>query len=134
MKIEGGCLCDKVRYSAHAEPVFVGVCHCRNCQKGSGTAFSIVVAIPRPALSVQGTLKTFNDRGDSGKILYRRFCPECGSSVLDEAEAMPDVSMILAGTLDDVSALTPTMEIYCDSAQPWVKLAGDRARFPKMPR
>ena len=36
MKIEGGCLCGKVRYSADAEPTFVGVCHCKNCQKGTG--------------------------------------------------------------------------------------------------
>ena len=40
MKIEGGCLCGKVRYSADAEPTFVAVCHCKNCQKGTGTAFS----------------------------------------------------------------------------------------------
>ena len=51
MKIEGGCLCGKVRYSADAEPAFVGVCHCKNCQKGSGTAFAIVVALPPPALN-----------------------------------------------------------------------------------
>jgi hypothetical protein len=133
MKIEGGCLCGQVRYSADAEPVFVGVCHCRNCQKGSGTAFGVVVALPKPMLSVQGTLKTFNDRGDSGKMLYRRFCPECGSSVTGEAEVMPDVLMIMAGTLDDASWVKPTMEIYCDSAQPWVQLGGERQRFPKMP-
>jgi len=70
MKIEGGCLCGKVRYSADAEPAFVGVCHCKNCQKQAGTAFSVVFAIPKPVLSVQGTLKTFNDRGDSGKAVY----------------------------------------------------------------
>src|SRR5262245_10025872 len=57
MKIEGGCLCGKVRYSADAEPAFVGVCHCKNCQKGTGTAFSVVVGVPKPALSVQGTLQ-----------------------------------------------------------------------------
>jgi len=103
MKIEGGCLCGKVRYSADAEPEFVGVCHCKNCQKGTGTAFSVVVALPSPALSVQGTLHTFTGRGDSGKITYRRFCPECGSALIDEAEVMPGVTMILAGTLDDTS-------------------------------
>jgi hypothetical protein len=133
MKIEGGCLCGKVRYSGEAEPAFVGVCHCRNCQKASGTAFSVAVAVPTPALSIQGTLKTFEDRGHSGKRLYRRFCPECGSSVTDEAEAMPNVTMILAGTLDDSSWVKPTIEIYRDSAQPWVQLSGDRPRFPKMP-
>jgi len=112
MKIEGGCLCGKVRYSADAEPTFVGVCHCKNCQKGTGTAFSVVVELPTPALSVQGALQTFTGRGDSGKATYRRFCPECGSALIDEAEVMP---------------------IFCDSAQPWVELGGDRQRFPKMP-
>jgi len=133
MKIEGGCLCGKVRYSADSEPAFVGVCHCRNCQKGTGTAFAVVVALPKPALTVHGSLKTFNDRGDSGKALYRRFCPDCGSSVIDEAEAMPNMAMIMAGTLDDASWVKPAMEIYLDSAQPWVNLGGDRPRFPKMP-
>jgi len=46
MKIEGGCLCGKVRYSADTEPAFVGVCHCTNCQKATGTAFNVVVALP----------------------------------------------------------------------------------------
>jgi len=133
MKIEGGCLCGNVRYSADAEPAFVGVCHCKNCQKASGTAFRVVLAVPKPALSVQGTLKTFNDRGDTGKTLYRRFCPECGSAILTEAEVMPDLTIIMAGTLDDASWVKPGMEIYCDSAQPWVSLEGERQRFPKMP-
>jgi hypothetical protein len=133
MRIEGGRLCGKVRYSAEAEPAFVGVCHCKNCQKVSGTAFAVVVAVPTPTLSVTGTLKTFDDRGDSGNKLYRRFCPECGSSVLDEAEVMPNITMILAGTLDDSSWIKPASEIFCDSAQPWVQLGDERHRFPKMP-
>src|SRR6266436_2081115 len=101
MKIEGGCLCGQVRYSAEAEPAFVAVCHCRNCQKASGTAFGTVVGIPKPALSVEGTLKTFNDRGDSGRTLDRLFGPECGSPIFYDAEARPGVSMIMGGTLDD---------------------------------
>ena len=133
MKIEGGCLCGKVRYSAEADPAFVGVCHCKNCQRFSGTAFASVVGLPKPALKLQGELKTFTDRGDSGKAMLRRFCPECGSSVVDEAEAMPNMVMILIGTLDDASWGKPTMEIYLDSAQPWVSLGGERQRFAKMP-
>src|ERR1700732_3317910 len=97
MKIEGGCLCGKVRYSADAEPTFVGLCHCKNCQKGTGTAFAVVVGLPKPTLNVQGTLRTFTGRGDSGKATYRRFCPECGSALIDEGEVRPDVGMFLAG-------------------------------------
>jgi hypothetical protein len=132
-QMTGGCLCGKVRYSADAEPVFTGVCHCRNCQKQAGTAFSIVVAIPKPALSIEGALKTYADQGDSGKAVSRRFCPECGSPIISEVEVMPGVAIIKAGTLDDTSWLKPTMEIYCDSAQPWVELGGGMQRFPKMP-
>jgi hypothetical protein len=54
MKIEGGCLCGKVRYSAEADPAFVGVCHCKNRQRFSGTAFGSVVALPKPAVKLTG--------------------------------------------------------------------------------
>lgn len=132
-KITGGCLCGKVRYSADVEPEFVGVCHCHNCQKETGSAFAIVIGLPKSALSVQGDLKTFKDTGDSGKAMFRRFCPNCGSTVVDQGEIMPDTVMIQVGTLDDPSWVKPAMEIYCDSAQPWVRLGGEMQRFPKMP-
>ena len=131
--ITGGCLCGKVRYSANVEPVFTGVCHCRDCQKFGGSAFAIVVAVPKDALSVQGDLRSFSKPGDSGQPIERRFCPECGSTICDEAAVMPGVVMIAAGSLDDASWLKPAMQIYCDSAQPWVQLGGGLQSFPKMP-
>ena len=88
---------------------------------------------PTPALTVRGALQTFTGRGDSGKATYRRFCPACGSALIDEAEIMPNITMILAGTLDDASWVKPASEIFCDSAQPWVQLGGERRRSPKMP-
>jgi hypothetical protein len=133
MKIEGGCLCGKVRYSGEAEPIFVGVCHCSACQKGSGTAFNTVMAVPKAGISTSGKVQTYQGRGDSGKPTYRRFCPECGSPVAIEAELMPDAVMIPVGTLDDKSGVKPAMQIYCDSAQPWAMLEGGIQRFPKMP-
>jgi hypothetical protein len=133
MKIEGGCLCGHVRYSAETEPVFVGVCHCKNCQKQAGTAFSVVMAVPATALSIEGELKTYKDRGDSGQVVFRRFCPNCGSPIAGDTAALPGVTIIKAGTLDDTSWLQPTMEIYCDSKQPWVSLGGDQQRFAKTP-
>jgi hypothetical protein len=132
-RIEGRCLCGNVRYSADAEPTFVGVCHCGDCQRFTGSAFSTVVAVPASALKVTGTLKTFSKRGDSGKPIHRRFCPECGSGIMDEADALPGVAMVNAGTLDDRSWVIPKSEIYCDSAQPWVRLGGDLKRFAKTP-
>jgi hypothetical protein len=131
--VTGGCLCGRIRYTLSGEPAFNGVCHCRNCQRYTGSAFEAVAIYPAAAVDVQGELRTYQDTGDSGKIVYRRFCPNCGSGILAEAEALPDLKIILAGTLDDPSSYTPGMEIYCSSAQPWVQLAGERSRFQKMP-
>ena len=131
-EIAGGCLCGKVRYAANTDPVFVGVCHCKDCQKFTGSAFSVVVGLPAPALTVEGKVTTFHKPGDSGKATERTFCPECGSPVTDVAAVMPGVIMIGAGTLDDAAWVKPAMQIYCDSAQPWVQL-GDMQSFPKMP-
>jgi hypothetical protein len=132
-QIVGGCLCGKVRYSANVEPAFIGVCHCRDCQKFTGSAFATVVAVPKDSLSIQGRLTTYSKPGDTGQALERRFCPECGSGIVDEAAVMPGVVMINVGTLDDSSWVKPAMQIYCDSAQSWVHLGGEMQRFPKMP-
>lgn len=131
--MQGGCLCGKVRYSTDADPIFTGVCHCKNCQKESGSAFSVDIGVPKPALTVTGTLKTYTDRGDSGQPLYRKFCPECGSTVLAEAAVMPDIVMIAAGTLDDTTGVRPGMHLYCSSKQDWTDIPGGVKSFAKMP-
>jgi len=131
--LTGGCLCGRVRYTLSGDPVFSGLCHCRNCQRYTGSAFEVVVAFPSASVSIDGGLKTYNDTGDSGQQVRRRFCPNCGSGVVAEADVLPDVSLVLAGTLDDPSAFAPAMEIYCASAQSWVHAGGERPRFDKMP-
>ena len=131
--IEGGCLCGQVHYSADADPLFAGVCHCIDCQRFSGSAFSTVIALPAAALKATGPLRTFTKPGDSGKPIHRRFCPECGCGILDEADALPGIAMVYVGTLDDRSWVKPTSEIYCASAQPWVDLGGNMKRFSKGP-
>jgi hypothetical protein len=73
------------------------------------------------------------DRGDSGKRVYRRFSPNCGSGIMAEAEALPGLGILLVGGFDDPSVFKPTMEIYCSSAQPWVHAGGERRQFQKMP-
>lgn len=131
--LTGGCLCRRVRYTVSGDPAFSGLCHCRNCQRYTGSAFEAVVAFPSASVSIDGGLKTYNDTGNSGQQVRRRFCPNCGSGVVAEADVLPDVLLMLAGTLDDPSAFAPAMEIYCASAQPWVHAGSERPRFDKMP-
>jgi hypothetical protein len=133
LEITGSCRCGQIRYAGNAEPIFTGVCHCKDCQKRTGAAFSVFVAVPRSALSIQGSPKSFSVTADSGKENVSRFCPNCGSPIASEPASLPGVSIIPAGTLDDNSWLKPTMEVFCDSAQGWVQLGGEMQRFPKMP-
>lgn len=123
--LHGGCLCGQVRYQVSADRAQTVVCHCRHCQKQSGSAFSIMVVAPRASVTLSGELGSYIDRGDSGATVLRRFCPVCGSSVVSEPGSMPAVLAIKAGTLDDVSALRPQAHVWCASAQPWVALPAD---------
>ena len=131
--IKGHCACGKVSYESSAEPVFTGVCHCKDCQRHSGSAFNIVIAVPADSLAIQGDLKNYVSQGDSGKNVVRKFCPNCGSTITSEPEAIPGLSIVRVGTLDDTSWVKPAMQIYCEAMQPWVSLGGEMQSFPKMP-
>ena len=131
--ITGGCSCGKVRFSANAEPSFVGACHCRACQKRSGSPFAVIVALPASALTITGEVTTFDSVGDSGKGVHYRFCPNCGSPVASNVDVFADTMMIRSGSLDDPSWVKPSMEIYCEDKQPWISLGDGVASYAKMP-
>jgi hypothetical protein len=65
-------------------------------------------------------VKAYDDAGDSGRYVLRQFCPNCGSSLMADVDAMPGVKVVLAGSLDEPAVFKPTMEIFCASAQPWM--------------
>jgi hypothetical protein len=133
-KINGGCLCGAVRYSATGDPAITSICHCRDCQKQSGSAFVEVVAVPNDAFYIEGERTIFGNTADSGRKLTRQFCPKCGSVVFLEAEAFAGMTLIMAGTLDDTKWIKPTMALFCDSAQPWaLPVSKDMTSFAGMP-
>jgi hypothetical protein len=132
-KMTGACLCGHIRYSAEVEPIFTAICHCESCQRQAGAAFSVVVAVPRSALAVEGWFKTFEGRGGSGKPTHRHFCSECGSPVFAEIDVLPDVAFIMAGTLDDRAWVRPDRQLWCENAQPWTQQNVEMHHFEKMP-
>lgn len=122
--MDGSCLCGDVTYALTSEPELIVACHCRHCQKQTGSAFSLLLGTPIDGVHVNGQLCRYVDRGDSGKPVDRLFCPRCGSNVLANAAVRPDLSFVFAGTLSDVSTLQPRSQIFLDSAQPWIHLPG----------
>jgi hypothetical protein len=132
-EMTGGCLCGAVRYTTQTEPTFVTVCHCRDCQQFTGSAFGFLVGLPKADLVVTGTMKSFAKPADSGRPIVRLFCPECGSSVAEEPGSRPGMVLLNGGTLDDPTSVVPAAEIFCDRELPWVQLRGGLQRFAKMP-
>jgi len=129
----GGCMCGAVRYECSAEPLMSGNCHCRDCQRASGGAFVSALFVPKNALKITGEVKYYDVKGDSGNIISRGFCPNCGARLFGKPAAVPDLMGIVAGSLDDPSWYRPAMDIYTDSAQPWDYMNPDLPKFPKMP-
>lgn len=110
------------------------LCHCEDCQKQSGSAFSVLVAVAIEDLRIEGeTLSAFESVGASGWPVTREFCSGCGSPILSEVSITPDLVWIKAGTLDDRSWLRPQMNVWCDSAQPWVLMDRAIPGFAKNP-
>lgn len=132
-QLDGRCLCGKVTYDCDGEPMATLLCHCTDCQRQTGTAFSIVVGVEREALHVDGAVSSFTTVGeDTGEAVHRQFCTACGSPIVSLPDATPDLAFIKAGTLNDRSWLEPEMEIWCRSAHPYVtfddELRGQFAR------
>ncbi len=133
-KLDGHCLCGAVTYTSDADPAFVAICHCKDCQRQTGAANSIVVGIPANLIEVSGTdsLKTFTTVGeDHGTEVQRRFCGECGSPIYSENGGLPGVFIVKGGTLDDTSWLQPQVEVWGRSAQPWVEADAARPRLER---
>ena len=120
--LDGRCLCGRLTYRCDGEPLVTVVCHCKDCQRQTGSAFSIFVVVPRATLHVGGdTLATYVTVGaDSGEERQRQFCSKCGSPVVTLLAEQPELAVIKAGTLNDPSWLSPTLEVWCGSAQPWL--------------
>lgn len=130
----GGCICGAVRYECAADPVMTGNCHCRDCQKAGGGAFAPALAVPAVALKITGEVKYYDKKADSGQTVSRGFCPDCGARLFGKPKAMPEITVILAGSLDDPSWFRPAMDLYAASAQPWDYMNPALPKFPKMPQ
>lgn len=125
----GGCLCGAIRYRIKSDPLATAVCHCTHCQKQSGGVFSTNLVVPEAQYEQTGETKVYADRGDSGQAVLRHFCGDCGSPILSKAGIMPGMALVKAGTLDDMSGITPAVEVYTDHAAAWVAPVTGAQRF-----
>jgi hypothetical protein len=126
---EGGCLCGSVRYVLTAPPNYVYFCHCRDCQRESGSPFVTDMNVDRASLRITGPLTRYSRTGDSGRSVHRNFCTACGTTLLTEFDVDPDHVSIKACSLDDPSWVKPDRHLFTSRTQPWLEIHDTRARY-----
>ncbi len=130
--LSGRCLCGSVRYEYTGEPEGATYCHCHDCRRATGGAYTVGVLTRAAALRIaSGRVKGYTTRGDSGNTITREFCPECGSPLFTRAQAYPNLVWIKAGSLDEPESIKPSHQIWTERAVPWAHINPTLPAFPK---
>ena len=116
----GGCACKAIRYKCTGAPRYMGNCHCRDCQRATGSAYFAAVLIrAEEFFLIKGDPNWFETIADEGHPMRRAFCTSCGSPLFLENGARPGGRVLYAGSLDNPEWYKPSRDIYVSSAQPW---------------
>lgn len=124
---EGGCTCRHVRYRLTSKPMFVHCCHCRWCQRETGTAFALNAMIEADRVELlSGDVEAVNTPSNSGRGQKISRCPRCRIAVWSNYAGAGDaVRFVRVGTLDNPDAMPPDIHIFTMSKQPWIILPAD---------
>jgi hypothetical protein len=124
----GGCQCGRLRYEITQTPQMIYTCHCTECQRLTSSAFSMAVVVADGAFRLtKGEPRQLQRTADSGRIVTRWVCPQCGSWISGVPRPGAE-TRVRGGTLDDTSWLRPTVHFWTRSAQNWIVLPdGDRS-------
>ena len=138
LPLTGGCLCGKLRYEIGRAPEVVYTCHCLDCQRLTGSAFSMALLVTDEAFHLSGVdPRPLHHAADSGRTNARWICPECSTWICSGAKpgsAPPGtLRAVRAGTLDDRSWLRPTVHFWTRSKQAWVTLPEGSRSFETQP-
>ena len=132
MDLEGGCACGAVRYRLTAPPLIVHACHCRDCQKLTGSAFALNIWIEKSCVEADhASPKFFRLAAGSGKPHDVFYCPHCTTHLWSKYHAAPgDTLLVRAGTLDHPERIRPDVHIFTRSKMPWLQLPAEMPSFP----
>ena len=128
--IQGGCACGAVRYELRSAPFDAGWCHCRICQRVSGTsamAFASVPAADYSFLHGEEKVETFV----SSSFGRRRFCGACGTPLTMQVDHQSETIDFTIATLDDPDPVAPGFHIFRASRIAWFETADDLPRHDR---
>ena len=119
------CRCGQLGATVTGDPVRVSVCHCLDCKKRTGSAFSAQARWPSDRFQSQGESRTWMHRADSGNRITHHFCPECGSTLFYVIEGKFDgLVAIPLGAFDDPYFASPKFSVWEQRKNSWVEILG----------
>ena len=128
---EGGCDCGHVRYRMTSTPLFVHCCHCRWCQRETGSAFALNAMIESARLQLlAGKPELVDTPSNSGRGQKIARCPKCRIA-LWSAGGGDVVAFVRVGTLDEPDRFPPDIHIFTSSKQPWVVIPPGARAVPE---
>ena len=119
------CRCGALTATCEGEPVRISVCHCLDCQRRTGSAFSAQARFPADKVRLEGAAKSYVHTGDSGGQAVFRFCPECGSTVTYESESLAGLTAVPIGAFAEPDFPPPRFSVYEERKHPWTVVLGD---------
>ena len=121
MKIDGGCHCGNITFSAEIDPEKVVICHCTDCQNITGAPYRVVIPAAKEALELRGgkPKEYVKKTADSGTPRVQAFCPECGTSIYSTSVGEQRVFGLRLGTIRQRAELKPKKQQWCQSALSW---------------
>lgn len=133
-KLKGRCLCGTVNYECAEKPLSSFFCHCRQCQLAHAAPFCAEAAMPGGSIKItSGSLKKITTAIESGALVDRYFCPECGTHIYAQAQSYPDATMLKVATLNDPELIKPEIHVFTESQLSWSKLDENACKFEQMP-
>jgi hypothetical protein len=120
MEQTGQCHCGALRVIATGEPDRVYLCHCKACQRRTGSAFHFGVTFPKARVRLDGERKVYERDADSGYRIRFHFCPNCGSTLYWEGDRNPAVCGVAVGAFDPSAFSPPSDSIWEESMHPWL--------------
>jgi hypothetical protein len=119
------CSCGQLSIATEGEPIRISMCHCLNCQRRTGSPFSVQARFPRDTVRIEGRSTTYTLTGDSGSRATFHFCPACGATVYYDMEAVPDAVAVPVGAFADPAFPAPRVSVYEARRHPWVGLPAE---------
>ena len=123
MRIDGACTCGAIKIEGEADPEKTQVCHCTDCQTGTGSAFRVSILVPGSTFKIAGQPTIYvKTTAESGKPRAQAFCPHCGSPIYSTTpgDGVQPSYTVRVGILRQRDLLTPRRQIWFRSARPWV--------------